>query len=235
VTALESRLGTLEIEQAETRSRRTELDTHHNTCQREYESRQTRVDEAKRGFEAIEANVAKALDKRDRLLAQQDEAVKLVSAAREQRSAHQARIAVLEELERRQEGVGLGVREILQRARSSDHSPWNLIQGSVSDLLEVDLERAPLVDVALGESAQWIVIDKLKPLGDYLLEHTGRLTDRVGFLAADSAPKHESEIHDLAGQHPDVVERLSARYAAWEAEMIPPRWGSSAVDPKPGR
>ena len=208
VTALESRLGTLEIEQAETRSRRTELDTQHNTCQREYESRQTRVDEAKRGFEAIEANVAKALDKRDRLLAQQDEAVKLVSAAREQRSAHQARISVLEELERRQEGVGLGVREILQRARSSDHSPWNLIQGSVSDLLEVDLERAPLVDVALGESAQWIVIDKLKPLGDYLLEHTGRLTDRVGFLAADSAPKHEFETHDLAGQ-PGVLGPVS--------------------------
>jgi arylsulfatase A-like enzyme len=45
----------------------------------------------------------------------------------------------------------------------------------------------------------------------------------------------EREEHDLAGQHPDVVERLSARYAAWEAEMIPPRWGSSAVDPKPGR
>ena len=149
--------------------------------------------------------MARARQARDQLLAQQDEAVKLLSAAREQRSAHQARIGVLEELERRQEGIGLGVREILERARTSNQSPWNLIQGSVSDLIEVDLERAPLIDVALGESAQWIVIEPLAPLGDYLIEHTSRLTDRVGFLAADAThSQHSNPSRDLAEQ-PGVV------------------------------
>ena len=205
VAALESRLGTLDIEQAETGEKLEELAGTRETCQREYELRQSRVSEAKRELEAIEANVARARQARDQLLAQQDEAVKLLSAAREQRSAHQARIGVLEELERRQEGIGLGVREILERARTSNQSPWNLIQGSVSDLIEVDLERAPLIDVALGESAQWIVIEQLAPLGDYLIEHTSRLTDRVGFLAADAThSQHSTPSRDLAEQ-PGVV------------------------------
>ncbi len=37
---------------------------------------------------------------------------------------------------------------------------------------------------------------------------------------------------DLAATNPQIVARLSKRYASWEAEMIDPLWGSSAVDPK---
>ena len=214
VTVLESRLGTLEVDRDETGARLQDVNETQTACRREHESRQSRVAEAKRELEAIEANVVRARQSRDRLLGQQDEAVKLLSAAREQRSAHQARIGVLEELERRQEGIGLGVREILERARTSQHPPWNLIKGSVSDLLEVDLERAPLVDVALGEAAQWIVIEQLAPLCDYLLEHSSRLTDRVGFLAEDAgetradAASAASPLADLAGQ-PGVLGPVS--------------------------
>ena len=215
VTALESRLGSLEVELEETGERLEDTNQAAAACRREHQARQATVAEAKRELEAIEANVVEARQSRDQLLAQQDEAVKLLSAAREQRSAHQARIGVLEELERRQEGIGLGVREILERARTSDQTPWNLIKGSVSDLLEVDLERAPLVDVALGESAQWIVIEQLGPLGTYLLEHSSRLTDRVGFLAEDAgetrAPAPPPA--DLTGQ-PGVLGPVSDGVAA---------------------
>jgi len=215
VTALESRLGSLEVELEETGERLEDTNQAAAACRREHQARQATVAEAKRELEAIEANVVEARQSRDQLLAQQDEAVKLLSAAREQRSAHQARIGVLEELERRQEGIGLGVREILERARTSDQTPWNLIKGSVSDLLEVDLERAPLVDVALGESAQWIVIEQLGPLATYLLEHSSRLTDRVGFLAEDAgetrAPAPPPA--DLTGQ-PGVLGPVSDGVAA---------------------
>ena len=205
VTGLEGRLGTLEIDQGETAKQLEQFAELRAECENTFALLQSRVAELKTELEAINDNVKAAKRIRDDLLAQQDEAVKELSAARERRSGHQARIGVLEKLERRQEGIGLGVREILERARTSDQAPWNLIRGSVSDLLEVDLERAPLVDVALGESAQWIVIDQLAPLGDYLLEHTSRLTDRVGFLSAD-APEasHSPPSPDLSGQ-PGVI------------------------------
>jgi len=205
VTGLESRLGTLEIEQGETADQLEQLAGLCAACRREHELLQSRVAEVKQDLEAINNNVAAAQQIHNGLLAQQDEAVKELSATRERRSGHQARIGVLEKLERRQEGIGLGVREILQRAHTSDQSPWNLIRGSVSDLLEVALERAPLVDVALGESAQWIVIDQLAPLGDYLLEHTSRLTDRVGFLAADAPETSDSHASPDLSNQPGVL------------------------------
>ena len=208
--SLQERLGGLGVDQAETTGRLERLSSQAAACQEEYALRQSRVAEATRDLEAVSDSVTGARQARDRLLEQQDEFVKHLSATRERRSGHQARIAVLEKLERRQEGVGLGVREILDRAKTSQQAPWNLIKGSVTDLIQVDLERAPLVDVALGESAQWIVLEKIGPLGDYLLEHTGRLSDRVGFLAADApASSDRQNDRDLSDQ-PGVLGPVSA-------------------------
>ncbi|MBQ17835.1 MAG: chromosome segregation protein SMC [Planctomycetaceae bacterium] len=210
VQALKSRLGALEVEQTETRGQLERLSSQASTCQQEYEQRQTRVAEATRDLEAVDDSVARARQARDRLLEQQDEFVKELSATRERRSAHQARIAVLEKLERRQEGVGLGVREILDRAKTSQQAPWNLIRGSVTDLIQVDLEHAPLVDVALGDAAQWIVLEEIDPLGKYLLEHSGKLSDRVGFLAADApVSSNQASERDLSDQ-PGVVGPVAA-------------------------
>src|SRR5690606_22588504 len=65
-----------------------------------------------------------------------------LAVLREHRSATSARIAVLEDLLARGEGVGIGVREILKRARTLGDAPWNRIYGTVADLLDVDLDDA---------------------------------------------------------------------------------------------
>ena len=59
----------------------------------------------------------------------------------------------LEDLERRQEGLGVGVKEILNLAREAEGPPWNHVLGHVVDLLEVDLDNAALLEVALGNRA----------------------------------------------------------------------------------
>ena len=102
---------------------------------------------------------------------------------REARSAAIARRGILEDLELRQEGLGLGVKELLHRARHSDTSPWNTIVGSVSELLDVDLEHAGLLEVALGARSQLLVLREYQPLLDYLASGQATLTGRVGFVA----------------------------------------------------
>ncbi len=102
---------------------------------------------------------------------------------REARSAALARRGLLEDLEIRQEGMGLGVKELLHRARHSHEPPWNSIVGSVSDLLDVDLEYAGLIEVALGTRSQLVVLREFQPLLDYLAKGQVMLTGRVGFLA----------------------------------------------------
>ena len=87
--------------------------------------------------------------------------------------------------------------------------------GNVVDLLEVDLENAALLEVALGARAQLIVLEDGRPLLDYLADDKCRLSGRVGFLAIGSdqpatavasqwpVPSHGAKI-DLTG-HDGVV------------------------------
>ncbi|MGE3314722.1 MAG: chromosome segregation protein SMC [Planctomycetaceae bacterium] len=120
---------------------------------------------------------------RKSLLGAQDQFQRSLFELREQRSASQARKTVLEDLESRQEGLGIGVKEILSRAQNADVAPWNQIIGSVADLLEVDLEQAALLEVALGHRAQLIVIKEFVALLEYLDQATVPIQGRVGFVA----------------------------------------------------
>lgn len=71
--------------------------------------------------------------------------------------------------------------------------------------------------------------------------HAVRMDDWKLVVYKDGPPmlfdlaQDEQEQHDLAARHPDEVERLTRAYSAWAAELVPPLWGSSAVDPKSGR
>ena len=121
--------------------------------------------------------------RRAELLGAQENTKQTLGELREQRSAAHARKSLLEDLELRQEGVGIGVKDILARARTSPDPPWNSIVGCVADLLDVDLERAALLEVALGTRAQLIVLKEYQPLLDYLNRGTVLLSSRVGFIA----------------------------------------------------
>lgn len=123
------------------------------------------------------------LNQRDSLLSQQTESRESLADLREQRSAVLARKTVLEDLEDRQEGYGIGAREILRRAEEDSREPWNLIQGSVADLLDVDMQNAALLEVALSGRAQLLVIDELEPLVHYLNSGRCQITGRVGFVS----------------------------------------------------
>jgi chromosome segregation protein len=138
---------------------------------------------------------------------------------REQRSAWRARKSVLEDLESRQDGLGLGVREILSRAASAKGTPWNQVLGSVADLFEVDLEWAPLIEIALGRRSAAVVVEDLGPFLDYLSRASVPLAGRVGFIpkgrsASQSARKTTSRSVDrfldgLADEPPTRVELRS--------------------------
>ena len=68
------------------------------------------------------------------------------------------RISVLEELEKRYEGLSPGVKDVLALARGASSGPFGQVRGLVADLLRVSVEAAPLVEVALGETAQHVVV-----------------------------------------------------------------------------
>ncbi|QDT11043.1 chromosome segregation protein SMC [Planctomycetes bacterium K23_9] len=98
------------------------------------------------------------------------------------------RMKVLDDLQRRQEGVGGGVKTILQQLGDSSHELSSNLHGIVADCISADTSVAPLIDAALGERTQYVVVSG-NELQDSILD--GRLTidSRVGLIRIDDLPR----------------------------------------------
>ena len=99
------------------------------------------------------------------------------------------RSSVLDELQRRHEGVSPGVKDVLQRARSASGGAFGHVRGLLADLLHVGVESAALVEVALGETAQHVVVGGGKEMLRCVREESERFAGRVGFLWIDDGPR----------------------------------------------
>jgi chromosome segregation protein len=119
---------------------------------------------------------------RDRLRAAQDATTESVSRLRQQRSGLQARVDVLDELERSQEGLGSGVREVLDQLRQAGSGPWSGVAGMIADFLSVRREYAALIDLALGDWSQRFLVRDTSLLAEALAQRGRPLSGRVSFL-----------------------------------------------------
>lgn len=133
---------------------------------------------------------------------------KELSGWRERLSGATERAALLDELEKRLEGVGAGAKEVLQYARENADGPFHQVRGLLADLVQVSVETAPLIEAALGERAQYLVTAPGRRLMEYLAAHGKRLQGRVGFLPLDSVAPSPAGA-DLSGL-PGVVGRADS-------------------------
>ncbi len=125
---------------------------------------------------------------------------------RQKHSGASERAAVLEELEKRLEGLSAGVKQVLTQAQGSKQGPFGQIRGLVADLLHVNFETAPLVEIALGEMAQCLVVAGGRDWANQLHEAES-LAGRVGFIRLDTpATKTHLDALDLHG-HEGVLGR----------------------------
>ncbi len=190
LAALEQAIAAYQVQQAAIQESQQKLGRRWTELNQELGLAEALREELVREYEKRQQHVAELQDQRrtrqsaqQELTGRQDALRSKIADLREARSAALARRSLLEDLEIRQEGLGLGVKELLHRARHSHEPPWNSIVGSVSDLLDVDLEYAGLIEVALGSRSQLIVLREFQPLLDYLAKGVVILTGRVGFVA----------------------------------------------------
>ena len=130
------------------------------------------------------------------------------------------RTSVLEELEQRHEGLSPGVKDVLAQVRNAAQGPFRQVRGLVADLLDVNMEAALLVEVALGETAQHLVVGSGSELLDYLQEESHTFAGRVGFVWLDGLanPASEREV-DLEGR-PGVLGRAD-QFVQTAPEYLP--------------
>jgi chromosome segregation protein len=103
------------------------------------------------------------------------------------------RIDVLEDLERSLEGLGAGVRQVLSRLGTEtdgeEPGTGSAILGLVADLLTVPREVAPLVEIALGDTAQRFVVRGPDAV-DAVAAAAGEVAGRVGFVPVQARAAH---------------------------------------------
>ncbi len=144
------------------------------------------------------------------------------------------RATLLSELESRFEGLTAGVKEVLLNARESTAGPFRDVHGLVADLIRAPVEYAPLIDIALGECGQHVVVGPDDELTSLLSEQPYPLTGRVAFIrlstigergasGADLSPEpgvigRAAQLVEAAGDFQPLVERLLG--TTWLVERL---------------
>lgn len=149
----------------------TRLHAERGQLQEQLNSQETNLTDAKEHLAHVQKQLA----------AKQEE----LNGLRQRQSAVAERSSILEELVRRQEGLSAGVKEVLTRAADTSDVAFQEISGLVADVINVSVEVAPLVEIALGQAAQYVVASRGDKLLDYLHKESNRLAGRVGFLWLD--------------------------------------------------
>jgi chromosome segregation protein len=234
VAVLQSEIGGLEAQMAaasaaqeQGRRRASELDQQLGLVCAELDELRQQREELTRQLDSRARDLAAAggllEQSRQQHAARQSELAQL----RQRHSGAAERIAVLEELQNRCEGLSAGVKEVLSQARAAQQGPFRQVCGLVADLLHVSVEGAPLVEVALGETAQYVVVTPGEELVEYLKSQSYRFAGRVGFIwldghdvsAADAPGPESGHGPDLTGR-PGVLARAD-RFVQTEPRYAP--------------
>ena len=142
-------------------------------------------------------------------------------------TAARERANVLEELERRREGLGGGVKDLLKRAEDAPLGALATIDGLVADLIRVDVEMAPLIDTVLGEMSQYVVVHGPQLIhevasGEIPIDGRVGLIDRTTEAKPDNSPELAADAAVL-GRADEYVE-APPEYASLIDNLLGRTW-----------
>ncbi|MDR0870704.1 MAG: chromosome segregation protein SMC [Planctomycetaceae bacterium] len=107
-----------------------------------------------------------------------------LSEQKQKQSGMRERISDLEDLIRKHEGLSPGIKEVLRQSKDPE-SPFRHAFGLVADLLRVEVEYAPLIELALGAKAQHVAVAPKPELFRYIEKNSASFPGRVGFIWLD--------------------------------------------------
>ncbi|MFQ5424824.1 MAG: chromosome segregation protein SMC, partial [Phycisphaerae bacterium] len=164
--------------------------------QQQFKSRLVSIDELlsdqKQQIEQTRARLSAVAEARERFVDQH-------AAAKEYRSGLDSRRTLLEEMDRKHEGLLAGARQVLAQ-RDADFSgrTFGYVKGALGELFEADMAHATIVEAVLGHFAQYLVVDQReKILADH--EALAELGGRVQAFCLDFVSPMMGR-PDLSGQ-----------------------------------
>jgi chromosome segregation protein len=107
------------------------------------------------------------------------------------------------------------------------------VLGGVADLFEVDLEWAPLVEIALGRRTEAVVVQDLRPILDYLSRASVPLAGRVGFIPCghrDHSERVDLRPHPGVECRADSIVRSSPKAPQLAEQLLADAWIVDTVE-----
>lgn len=145
------------------------------------------------------------------------------------RAAFLERSSLLRDLLSKYEGLSPGVKEVLRSTNKPD-SPFRNACGLVADLIRVNVEAAPLVELALGQTAQYVVVPPEPELFRFIEKRGARFAGRVGFIWLDPNPSKTIPLNPQFDGKPGVLGRADQfvetepRFAALVQRLLYRTW-----------
>lgn len=162
-----------------------ELDGAAAEKQRLLEGLKNGVVELIRKLEIAQSELQQASAERDKCYDELRQMRERWGVLHQTRTAAAERAKLLREWEEQLEGLSLGVKDFFQRVQTADKELADSVCGLVADLLQAEFQAALLVDVALGDAAEWIVLRESRPWLEQLRRGSAALSGRVCLLCLD--------------------------------------------------
>jgi len=166
-----------------------------DAARRERDTASASADAAAQKVDQLDGEIESILKQIELADARLQESRRTLERRREEVSALKVRLQgvtertnMLLELQRRQEGLSGGVRTILQQLRDASSPLAEKIHGIVAECFEVDVKVAPLIDAALGDRNQYVIVSG-GDLQTAILDGALKIETRVGILRLDELPR----------------------------------------------
>ena len=132
-------------------------------------------------MEGRNTELAQSRQARDRVGERHESLTQKIAQQQSDYNGLQQRAAVIEELEEKLEGLNSGVKQALRESQRDRQGPFGGVVGLVADLVQVNVQHANIVDTALGDMAQHLVVEDTQ-LVDELVRGELSLEGRVGII-----------------------------------------------------
>lgn len=235
VTKLHNEINSIHAFEQRLESTREKLDERASTIAGQLEDLLTRRDQTQQKLTEAEQLLEKEnaeLEHQTQLAEDFDERIgqvsRRLSERKDKRTSLDSRRAVLQEMQDNQQGLSDPVKAVLAHV-SSSHAQgggaFDFVRGLLAELIETDIDHAKIVEAALGDYQQTLVVNRLADVcaGESAADALSSLAGRVSFVALDHPPLGAVEtsiddVHQHAVTSRRVIDLVS--YPDWLGPVV---------------